>query len=188
VSFVRSREENVFKPYEIKVVSRASVDSFQEVSSTMTLMENKELSISEGDVVLLSQSKMPSKEDRYCLARVFRVQRKQGHLEVSYRIVGGNPLQSALCPQGTVYGSKIQSITPLEREYGALLGLQYYDLCDEIIRAKPSPLLDYSDSKLDPLIANYNVNKAQAKAVKAAVDNDGFTLIQGYVEVFILDN
>jgi senataxin len=182
--FVKSREENPIKPYEIRIVSRASVDAFQEVSSTMTHNENKELSISEGDVVLLSQSKMPNAEDRHCLARVFRVQRKQAHLEVSYRVMPSSPLQSALIPNGTVYGSKIQSITPLEREYGALLGLQYYDLCDEICRAKPSPLLTYKDSQLDPLVSNYTVNKAQAKAIKSAIDNDAFTLIQGYVSLF----
>jgi senataxin len=179
--FVKSREENTIKPYEIRVVSRASIDAFQEVSSTMTHAENKELGLSEGDIVLLSQSKMPNADDRYCLARVFRVQRKQAHLEVSYRVLPSNPLLSSLVPNGTVYGSKIQSITPLEREFGALAGLMYYDLCDEILRAKPSPLLTYKDSQLDSLISTYNVNKAQAKAVKSAIDNDAFTLIQGYV-------
>ncbi|ORY12337.1 tRNA-splicing endonuclease-like protein [Clohesyomyces aquaticus] len=177
--FVKAREEGVSKPYEIRVVSRASVDAFQEVSSTMTHAENKELFISEGDVVLLSKSKISGQEDPHCLARVFRVLRKPKHIEVSYRVMPSNPLQSSLVPNGLVFGSKIQSLTPLEREYGALLGLQYYDLCDEIIRAKPSPLLDYKDQALESLITNYKVNKAQAKAVKSAIDNDAFTLIQG---------
>lgn len=179
--FVKSREENSAKPYEIRVVSRASVDMFQEVSSTMTHAENRDLHISEGDIVLLSESGTPSARERHCLARVFRVLRKQGHLEVSYRVMPSNSLTSVLVPNGTVFGSKIQSITPLEREYGALLGLQYYDLCDEIIRARPSPVLSYKDSQLNSLVDVYNVNKAQAKAVKSAIDNDAFTLIQGYV-------
>ncbi|KAF2190528.1 tRNA-splicing endonuclease-like protein [Zopfia rhizophila CBS 207.26] len=177
--FVKAREENVFKPYEIRIVSRASVDAFQEVGSTMTHMDNKDLNVSEGDVVLLSKSKNSSAQDPHCLARVFRITRKKDHMEVSYRVMPSNPLQSSLVPNGMVFGAKIQSITPLEREYGALLGLQYYDLCDEIIRAKPSPLLDYNDKQLSPLISNYRVNKAQAKAVKSAIDNDAFTLIQG---------
>lgn len=178
--FVKAREENQAKPYEIRIVSRASVDAFQEVSSTMTHNENREISISEGDIVLLSRSDAPSAREPHCLARVFRVQRKQAHIEVSYRVTPGTSLQSALVPQNAVYGTKIQSITPLEREYGALLGLQYYDLCDEIIRAKPSPLLTYKDSQIAPLEANYNLNRAQGKAVKSAIDNDAFTLIQGY--------
>jgi senataxin len=179
--FVKAREENREKPYEIRIVSRASVDAFQEVSSTMTHAENRDISLGEGDIVLLSRSDAPSAREPHCLARVFRVQRKQAHIEVSYRVMPGNSLQPALKPQNAVYGTKIQSITPLEREYGALLGLQYYDLCDEIIRAKPSPLLKYKDSQIAPLEENYNLNKAQAKAVKSAIDNDAFTLIQGYV-------
>ncbi|KAF1851851.1 tRNA-splicing endonuclease-like protein [Cucurbitaria berberidis CBS 394.84] len=177
--FVKAREDNQAKPYEVRITSRASVDAFQEVGSTMTHVENKEVTISEGDIILLSQSKSPSANEPTCLARVFRVKRKQQHIEVSYRVVPGNPLSSALQPNNTLLGTKLQSITPLEREYGALKGLQYYDLCDEIIRAKPSPLLTYKDTQIQPLISTYNVNKAQAKAIKSAIDNDAFTLIQG---------
>ncbi|KAL6152769.1 DEAD-box type RNA helicase [Exserohilum turcicum] len=177
--FVKAREENQARPYEIRITSRAAVDMFQEIGSTMTHVENREVSISEGDIILFSQSKTPSAEEPTCLARVFRVKRKQQHIEVSYRVVPGNPLNSALQPNNTLLGTKLQSITPLEREYGALKGLQYYDLCDEIIKAKPSPLLTYKDTQLQPLISNYNVNTAQAKAIKSAIDNDAFTLIQG---------
>ena len=70
-------------------------------------------------------------------------------------------------------------MTPLEREYGALLGLTYYDLCDEIVRAKPSPLLMYSDNQLSPIMAKYALNRAQSQAVRSATDNDAFTLVQG---------
>lgn len=177
--FVKAREENQARPYEVRITSRASVDAFQEVGSTMTHAENREVMVSEGDIILLSKSNSPSAQEATCLARVFRVKRKQQHIEVSYRVVPANPLSSALSPNQAVYGTKLQSITPLEREYGALKGLQYYDLCDEIIRAKPSPLLTYRDSQIDPLIQNYNVNRAQAKAIKSAIDNDAFTLIQG---------
>lgn len=177
--FVKAREENQAKPYEIRLTSRAAVDMFQEVGSTMTHVENKEVFISEGDIILFAKSKSPSADEPTCLARVFRVKRKQQHIEVSYRVVPGNPLSTALQPNNTILGFKLESITSLEREYGALKGLQYYDLCDEIIRAKPSPLLTYKDSQIQPLISNYNVNPAQAKAIKSAIDNDAFTLIQG---------
>jgi senataxin len=177
--FVKAREESQNRPYEIKITSRASVDAFQEVGSTMTHAENREVMVSEGDIVLLSVSRKPSANEPTCLARIFKVKRKQQHIEVSYRVIPANPLSSSLNPNCAVYGTKIQSITPLEREYGALKGLQYYDLCDEIIKAKPSPLLTYNDKQTEPLIENYNVNKAQAKAIKSAIDNDAFTLIQG---------
>lgn len=179
--FVKAREESNFKPYEVKIVNRSSVDAFIEVSSTMTHAENKEISISEGDIALLGKAQNPATaaDQPHCLARVWRITRKKAYLEVLYRVVPGNPLISSLVPNATIKGVKVQSITPLEREYGALAGLEYYDLCDEIIKAKPSPLLNYSDKHLDLIIANYKVNKAQAKAVKSAIDNDAFTLIQG---------
>lgn len=177
--FVKAREESNFKPYEIKIASRSSVDAFSEIGSTMTSNDNREISISEGDIVLMSKYEQASAKQPHCLARVFRIQRKKNLLEVSYRVIPGNPLISSMSPGTSIYGAKIHSITPLEREYGALLGLQYYDLCDEIIRARPSPLLKYTDKQLDPIIENYSVNKAQAKAVKSAIDNDAFTLIQG---------
>lgn len=178
-NFAKAREENQNKPYEVRITARASVDSFQEVGSTMTHVENRDVSVSEGDIILLSQTRNPSANEPTCLARIFKVKRKNQHIEVSYRVVPGNPLSSSLNPNNAVYGTKVQSITPLEREYGALKGLQYYDLCDEIIRAKPSPLLTYSEKQTEPLIENYNVNKAQARAIKSAIDNDAFTLIQG---------
>lgn len=177
--FVKAREEMQARPYEVCITSRSSQDSFQVLGSTMTHAENKNVSISEGDIVLLSESAKPSEEDRTCLARVSEVKRKKGLIEVAYFIMPNNPLGVALKPKSSVMGTKLQSITPLEREYGALRGLMYYDLCDEIIKAKPSPLLPYKDNQTDPLISTYNVNKAQAKAIKSAIDNDGFTLIQG---------
>lgn len=179
--FVKSREENTFKPYEIKVSNRATVDSFVEVSTTMTHADNKDIQIGEGDVVLISKEKSPATahDAPHCLARVFRITRRKDHLEILYRVVPGNPLLGSLVPNSSVYGVKIQSMTPLEREYGALCSLEYYDLCDEIVNAKPSPLLNYTDKQLDEFISTYNVNKAQAKAIRSAIDNDAFTLIQG---------
>ncbi|KAH4923321.1 hypothetical protein HBI23_092450 [Parastagonospora nodorum] len=177
--FVKERDENQAKPYEVRITSRASVDAFQELGSTMTFAENKEMRIGEGDIVVLSVSRKLSANEPSCLARVSKAKRKGQHIEVLYRVLPANPLSSSLQPNNTVFGLKVQSIMTLEREYGALKGLQYYDLCDEIIKARPSPLLTYSDKQTEPLIQNYNVNKAQAKAIKSAIDNDAFTLIQG---------
>lgn len=179
--FVKSREENTNKPYGIKIVSRSSVDAFIEVGSSLSHAENREVQLNESDVILLSRAENPtaSADEPHCLARVYRIRRQKQHLEIIYRVMPGTGLISSLTPGNLLHGIKVQSITPLEREYGALLGLQYYDLCDEIIKARPSPLLNYTDKQLQPIIDNYKVNKAQAKAVKSAVDNDAFTLIQG---------
>lgn len=179
--FLKSREELNTKNFDIKIASRMTVDSFVEVSTTMPLAEGQDLGISEADIILLSKARSPTAEAQqpHCLARVHRVTRKKAGMEVSYRINPGGSFTGAMVPNATIRGARVLSITPLEREFGALQGLKYFDLCNEIIEAKPSPLLQYSSQQLSPLAINYKVNTAQAKAIRSAVDNDAFTLIQG---------
>ena len=179
--FLKSKEEGGFKTFEVKVANRMTVDAFVEVSTTMPMTEGKELGISEADIVLMSKGQSPVNEAQqpHCLARVFKISRKKGTMDITYRANIGNGLVASMVPGSTLYAVKVLSVTPLEREYGALLGLKYFDLCDEIIRARPSPLLDYTEMQLRPIVENYKINTAQARAVRSAVDNDAFTLIQG---------
>lgn len=177
---VKSREEDYSKPYEIKVISRSNVDQFVEISSSVSHVENRELKLQEGDIVLLSTSKKPTEDSKapHCLARVYKVKRQKAHNEIVYQLTGGT-LGPTLTPGVLINGVKIQSITPLEREYGALQGLQYYDLCNQITKAKPSPRINYSEKQIASLQDIYNVNRAQSEAINAALDNEGFSLIQG---------
>lgn len=179
--FLKSKEEGNFRSFAIKVANRMSVDSFIEVSTTMPIGEGKDVGISEADIVLMSKGESPATQPKqpHCLARVFKITRKKASMEIAYRLNTGNPLLPSVVPNATLHGIKISSITPLEREYGALQGLKYFDLCDEIIKAKPSPLLKYTEKQLDSLVTNYKINTAQAKAIRSAIDNDAFTLIQG---------
>ena len=181
-SFRSAKEDGSFKPFEVKVSNRLSVDNFVEVSTIMSIPDSKELGIGTADVILLSKAKRPESEpdQPHCLARVKEIGRKKGQVEIVYRVSSANnSLLPTLAPGSPLWGIRILSLTPLEREYGSLMALPYYDLCDEIIKAKPSPLLDYTQQELDPFIQMYEVNSAQAKAVKSALDNDAFTLIQG---------
>ena len=179
--FQSAKEDSTFKPFEIKVNSRLSVDSFIEVSTVMQFPDLKDLGLGEADIVLLSKSKNPATdaESPHCLARVCGINKKKGNVEVTYRVNPGISISPSLSPGVTIWGSRITSLTPLEREYGALMALQYYDLCEEVIKAKPSPILNYPEGIIKPIAENYKVNPAQAKAVKSALDNDAFTLIQG---------
>lgn len=180
-SFRSAREESNFKAFALKVANRLSVDSFVEISTAMSLQESKDLQLRESDVILLSTSKQPwaDRSQPHCLARIMSSGIKKGQRELVFRITSANSLAGLLSPGTELWGASVLSLTPLEREYGGLSALQYYDLCDEILRAKPSPLLDYGLATLQPIIDNYAVNTAQAKAIKSALDNDAFTLIQG---------
>jgi senataxin len=177
---IKSREEDSSAPYEIKVVSRSNVDQFIEISSSVTHVENRELKLQEGDIILLSTSKKPAEDSKapHCLARVYKVKRQKAMNEIVYQLTGGS-IGPSLTPGVVINGVKVQSITPLEREYGALQGLQYYDLCNQIVKAKPSPRINYSEKQITNLQDIYNVNRAQSEAINAALDNEGFSLIQG---------
>lgn len=62
-----------------------------------------------------------------------------------------------------------------------MMCLQYYDLEYEIINAKPTEILEPTETQIKRTKGLYNVNEPQARAILSAVTNSGFTLIQGYV-------
>lgn len=181
-SFVTAKEEGNFKTFEIKVVNRMSVDQFVEVSTTMPKADANQLHLGDSDIILLSKGARPlhDKQELHCLARVYRITWKKDVAEISYRVNGRSGLVPTLSPGIKLHGIKITSMTTIEREYAALHSLEYYDLCDEVLNAKPSPILKYSDQVLAGIERNYQVNNGQARAIQSAKENDAFTLIQGY--------
>ncbi|KAF7952535.1 uncharacterized protein EAE97_002032 [Botrytis byssoidea] len=182
-SLLTAKEENQFKPIEIKVLNRLSVDKFMEVSTTMSISNQRDLMVYQQDIVLLSKSSNPlqDKQAPHCLARVFRTTRKRDAVEVTYRVSRdiSPELLNCFVPNGKLYTLKITDMTTTLREFAALSSLEYYDLCTEILEAKPSPLQNYSDEKVASMSTRYKLNNGQAKAILSANDNDGFTLIQG---------
>ncbi|KAG8528733.1 uncharacterized protein KY384_006420 [Bacidia gigantensis] len=166
--------------YPLAII-RMNVDAFLEISATIATNDAREAGIGEADIVLLSKSESPARNANqpHCFARVWKINRKKNTVEITCRANVNNNLVPFTIPNTTFHCVRILSITPLEREFGALHGLQYFDLCEEIIKARPSPLLDYSEKQLILLKELYTINSAQAKAVKSAIDNDAFTLIQG---------
>ncbi|KAI0458069.1 SEN1 N terminal-domain-containing protein [Xylaria acuta] len=183
-SFVTAKDEATSKPFETKVINRMNVDKFIEVSTTMPTEKNKERdrTLSEGDIVLFSQAPNPleAKDELHCLARIWRIQFKNGSLEVQYRLSSrAGPMLSTLMPQSEFYAVKITNMTTIEREYASLESLQYYDLAPEILDAKPSPMLSFSAEAVEKAMKNYHLNQGQAKAILHAKENDAFTLVQG---------
>jgi senataxin len=161
-----------------------SVDKFMEINSTMPISANRDLKMSERDVVLLSKSPDPlaNQQEMHCLARVNRTTRKKDVVELTFRISRDVPqkfLDSCFVPKAKVFAVKIADMTTTQREFAALSSLEYYDLCNEVLEARPSPLQKYSDEKTAQMSTKYKLNRGQAQAVLSAHDNDGFTLIQG---------
>ncbi|KAK7743638.1 DEAD-box type RNA helicase [Diatrype stigma] len=181
-SFVTAKDESTNKPFDIKVVNRMSVDKFVEVSTAMPIAQKKDNFLSEGDIVLLSTANKPLEvpDEPHCLARIWRTQFKNGTFEISYRISGrAGPILAVLMPQAELFAVKITNMITIEREYASLESLQYYDLMPEILEAKPSPMLKFSDDAVNKTMQNYHLNQGQAKAILNAKENDAFTLVQG---------
>ncbi|KAF4433115.1 hypothetical protein F53441_13785 [Fusarium austroafricanum] len=181
-SFVTAKDEITSQPFGMKIASRASVDSYLEATFTMPVVQSRERGVSEGDILLVSESEQPLMDQtaRHCLARVHRITYKKELIEITYRVASrNNPMTQVLTPNVSVYGVKITNMTTIEREFAALESLKYYDLMDEILNAEPSPILRYGDEKVNDCMENYALNRGQAMAVLGAHDNDGFTLIQG---------
>ncbi|EHK97679.1 putative Helicase SEN1 [Glarea lozoyensis 74030] len=182
-SLVVAKEENTSRPIEITVLNRMSVDKFMEISAKMPMTLNRDMKLNERDIVLLSKCKDPMKnrEEPHCLARVDRTTRKKDIIEVTLKVSRNidQELLKGLSMNAKIHTVKLADMNTTQREYAALSSLEYYDLCAEVMEAKPSPLQKYSDEKIDNLKAKYNLNKGQSQAILSANDNDGFTLIQG---------
>lgn len=74
----------------------------------------------------------------------------------------------------------IYSLIPLEREYGSLICLQYYDLRSEILEAKSKEVEEPTESDIKQIMQVYDTNEPQARAIIAATSpGAGFSLIQG---------
>ena len=181
-SFRQAREEGNSRPFKLETKSRMTSDhSLVEIGASMDPALLKELGLFEGDILLISKDFSRKAEAGLpnCLARIKKITRQAAKVEVTIRVAHGTSMIDSLGINVTVRAEKITSIIPLEREYGGLCGLEYYDLCDEIIKAVPSPLLSYSEQTVSKVSQVYDLNPAQSKAVQSAVDNDSFTLIQG---------
>ncbi|RKF61890.1 Helicase SEN1 [Erysiphe neolycopersici] len=181
-SLVTSKEENNFKPMELKILNRLSVDKFIEISTSMPIPA-RDPNICERDIVLLSKSTDPlnDKEEPHCLARVDRRTRKNNVIEITYRVSRDirQELLQCLAPNGKLFVVKITDMTTTQREYAALSSLEYYDLCNEVLEAKPSPHQTFPEKRILSTAERYQLNIGQSKAVLSAYENDGFTLIQG---------
>ncbi|KAI5813275.1 AAA domain-containing protein, partial [Pyronema omphalodes] len=182
-SFLQSKDEATPSGImEVKIATRMRSDHFVELETTIDSMPDRHRWF-EADVVLLSVGKDPLKNtgEPHCIARVHSINRKfTGKCEISLRCDPGPAmLQNHMRNGGILHGIKIMSLTPLEREYASLICLQYYDLKEEILLAKPGELIEPTADQITMTQDLYNVNEPQAKAIIAATNSNGFTLIQG---------
>ncbi|KAF9936736.1 DEAD-box type RNA helicase [Mortierella alpina] len=170
-------------------VNRVSIDSYQDMHMKIPL--DKASSIMVEDVVVISD---PNVKDIFTatgnamrpkpfFAKVMSITRAKGQCEVVFRtylkIEEGSPLL-AMRPQTSWSILKMINLTTTHREYAALIAMQYYELCHDILDPPNMPPPKISLANVQKVMDIYKVNTPQAQAIVGAIERPkGFTLIQG---------
>lgn len=185
----RDRIDNI--PFSIIVGNRTAISDFYEVYTSMpkSFIENSK--IMESDLVALayfpnlSQGQRLSSNDfrtaeNSCLAKIRSINyTKNNNVDLTLRIHRDHKFSKYLTLRSEIYAIKVMQMTTVEREFQSLNALEYYDLVDQILSAKPSPPVNISSQEVEKIRKNYNLNTSQAEAIIHTVTNEGFSLIQG---------
>ena len=147
--------------------------------------------ISDSDLIVLAYFPNYKRGDRLttedfkraentCLAKVRSFKNvKGGNVDITLRIHRNQQFSKFLTLRSEIHAVKVMQMTTIEREYQTLEGLDYYDLVNQIIKAKPSPQMTVPPQEIELVKQNYNLNTSQADAIVNTVAKDGFSLIQG---------
>lgn len=172
------------KPVMLTIGKRVSCDDFLDVYVSVSRQEFSESRVNDSDVVIVGYSSDPESlrsvnaEMPHCLAKVkegsVRFQQKVVDLEL--RFYHAHSLIRYLEPGRLLLASRVCSLTTVEREYCALRALEYFDLKQDILAARPSPLTGVSNSYPSEQMM---LNDSQLSAVEHAISSTGFNLIQG---------
>lgn len=180
-------------PFELLVGSRTTCDGFFDVYASIKKAELQARKIGETDLLVLGYVAdkgytHPNDVAEYlkepgtqtCLAKVRDIKHANAdYCDITFRVYPLGSMMGLLTPKTLITGMKIMQMVTVEREYSSLKGLQYYDLCDEILEAKPTKPLLISSDESKRMCEMYNVNSSQARAIVGSSINEGFSLIQG---------
>lgn len=188
-----SRVTGQENPFELLVGSRTTCDGFFDVYTSIKKSDLANRKIGETDLLVLGYTQdknitdlrdvaryLKDKNSQTCLAKVREVKFvNPDYSDLTLRVYPQGSMMGLLTPKSVIVAMKVMQMTTVEREYSSLKGLQYYDLCDEIIKATPAVPLEISDDRARELCKTFNVNMSQAKAIAGSHLNEGFSLIQG---------
>ncbi|OLL26822.1 putative ATP-dependent helicase [Neolecta irregularis DAH-3] len=179
---VRAKEECGTEIFKLKVEGRSSVDEMVEIQGNVDHETFRSHKLGDTDVIVLSNSANPFDQgpaNFSFMAKVHGVLRKKDTVEISVRCVPPYTVIQQLRTRIEYFAVKLIGLTPIHREYSALKGLAYYDLCDDIVCGRPCIIQNPLPQIIRETMSAYNLNEPQAKAVAAAQNVEGFSLIQG---------
>ncbi|KAG9315884.1 hypothetical protein JVU11DRAFT_3533, partial [Chiua virens] len=147
-------KEETQESYDCKICSKQFTDDFIDLEATISESFKKDWRLSETDVVLLRHP------------------------------AGRSGVDPGLQINSVWSLKKVFSLATLHREYGALMGLPFYDAFQSVMQPHISalPLLDKRD--LNQAMSTYRVNEPQARAILSSLRARGFGLIQGPLPLY----
>ncbi|SMN21961.1 similar to Saccharomyces cerevisiae YLR430W SEN1 Presumed helicase required for RNA polymerase II transcription termination and processing of RNAs [Maudiozyma saulgeensis] len=185
----RDRIDNI--PFSVICGNRRVVSDFYDIFTSMSKSFVESSKISESDLIAMAYfpnlhpGEKPSNDDfrkaeNTCLAKIRSINyAKNNTVEITLRIHRNQPFSKFLTLRSEIHAIKVMQMTTVEREYQTIEALEYYDLVDQILAAKPSPPAHVSPNEVENVKRCYKLNTSQAQAIVNTVLNEGFSLIQG---------
>ncbi|KAJ7250875.1 SEN1 N terminal-domain-containing protein [Mycena haematopus] len=168
---VQSKEE-IGDSYRFRISSRQFIDDWVHLDMTFSGSVKKDWRLKESDVVLLQEGALS------VLGKVESYKTPMGKaIEAKIRCIAR--LDPGLTLDTEWQVTQIISLTTINREYAALLGLFHYDLCPAIINPVLPPIPTSNREVVKKVMEIHGVNEPQAIAISSCLDTDGFSLIQG---------
>lgn len=181
-------ERGVIPMYTCEVQGRVSIDAFVEISALMTANTPTSFRLGENDVVIMRLRQDGFRHDektfkpRMLLAKVETFKNHAQGKQIALRCVlegdkqglSSNLVNRSLWDIGALF-----ALNTVNREFGALLTLPFYDLVRDIMQAKVSARIPLSPKDIQMMLQTYGVNPPQAEAILGSLQGQGFSLIQG---------
>lgn len=188
-----SRSTGQELPFEVLVGSRTTCDGFFDVYVSLKRVELAAKKIGESDLLVLGYAAdknlgspqeiaayLKRTDSQTCLAKVRDIKYVNAdYCDLTVRVFPQGSMMGLLTPKSMVVAMKVMQMITVEREYSSLRGLQYYDLCDDILSGKPTEAAPISDTEAEKVCRKLGVNMSQAKAIIGSNREEGFSLIQG---------
>lgn len=179
--------------FELLVGSRTTCDGFFDVYLSVKRAILQQLKIGESDLLVLGYVAdkgltdpqeiaryLKASDNQTCLGKVREVKfANPDYCDVTVRVFPQGLMMGILTPKSIVVGMKVMQMVTIEREYLSLKGLQYYDLCDDILTALPAQPIKISKTLAESMCKKLGVNESQAAAIIGSSQSEGFSLIQG---------
>lgn len=181
------------EPFALNIGSRTSIDGFFDVFASIQKSILSDRKIGESDLLVLGHannsqfessdqlaSYMRDPSTTTCLAKVREIKSANNDFsDIILRVYPQGSMMGILTPKMEIVAMRVMQMITVEREFSSLKGLEYYDLCDQILKAQPNKPTGINDSDANKVVQIYDVNKSQANAILGSYKNEGFSLIQG---------